>query len=73
MDEARVKGDYGLVKTDYGYHIMYFSSAQEQWSVECRDGILSDKAHEILSNAVEAFPLEVDYKKIMLGNVDLSK
>ena len=73
LDEARVKGDYGLVKTHYGYHIMYFSSAQEQWSVECRDGILSDKAHEILSNAVEAFPLEVDYKKIMLGNVDLSK
>jgi hypothetical protein len=73
LDEARVKGDYGLVKTDYGYHIMYFSGAEEQWIVECRDGVLGEKATEILSNAVEAFPMEVDYKKIMLGNVDLSK
>jgi hypothetical protein len=27
FDEARQVGDYGLVKTSYGYHIMFFSGS----------------------------------------------
>lgn len=30
FDETRKPGDYGLVKTEYGYHLMYFVSATEQ-------------------------------------------
>lgn len=73
LDETREKGDYGLVKSDYGYHIMYFSGAEEQWITGTRESILSDEAQKILRNAVDAYPMEVDYKKIVLGNVDLSK
>lgn len=29
-DESRQVGDYGIVETDYGYHIMYFSGNSEQ-------------------------------------------
>ena len=31
FDETRQYGDYGLVKTPYGYHIMFFVSSDEQW------------------------------------------
>lgn len=31
MDPARKPGDVGIVKTTYGYHIIYFKSSVEQW------------------------------------------
>ena len=72
LDESRKAGDYGLVKSDYGYHIMYFSGAEEEWKVECREGILTEKANEIAQAAMEAYPISVTYKDIVIGYVDLA-
>ncbi len=38
------KGDTGIVKTDYGYHIMYFVGAEEtqKWESDIRDAIGSN-------------------------------
>lgn len=72
LDESRKEGDYGLVKSDYGYHIMYFSGAEEEWKAACREGILTEKANEIAQNAMEAYPISVTYKDIVIGYVDLA-
>lgn len=71
LDETREKGDYGLVKTDYGYHIMYFSGAEEKWEAKCRNEILKEGTQEILKAVTEKYPMEVTYKDIVLGEVDL--
>lgn len=71
MDESRKTGDYGLVKTQYGYHIMYFCDAEPEWLSECRNGVLSDLSAEVLSEATEKYPMTVNYKNIVLGVVDL--
>lgn len=72
MAEGRQVGDYGLIKTTYGYHLMYCSDIEAEWIAACRDGLLSDASNDILTSATEAYPMEVTYKDIVLGVVDLS-
>lgn len=72
LDAGRKVGDTGLVKTDYGYHIMYFSGSEPIWQYEAKSMVVSENTDEILEDAQEKWPMEVDYKKIVLGVVDLS-
>lgn len=69
FDESRVAGDYGLVQTPYGYHIMYFVG--DTWYSAARDALFSDRANNMLENALTSYPMEVDYQKIFIGSVDL--
>lgn len=72
LDESRQVGDTGLVKTSYGYHIMYFSGTEEIWHAQCRDAILNEKSQEVMQNAVKEFPVSVTYGDVVLGFVDLA-
>ena len=71
LDESRQVGDYGLVKTDYGYHIMYMSSSELEWISYCRDSIITDAITAGMTAAQESYPLEVEYDKIILAEVTL--
>ena len=73
MDESRKPGDYGLIRTDYGYHVMYFVESEAQWVRTCRKGVMTDKTSELLREAREQYPMEVQYKKIALAVVDFSQ
>ena len=71
MDKDRKVGDYGLIKTSYGYHIMYCSDIEAKWIVDTCQQLLSDAYADILKVAMDAYPMEVNYKKIVLGEVSL--
>lgn len=71
FDPARLEGDTGLVKTEFGYHIMYFVDSEEVWLTKTRSAYLSEKSNEIVTEALERFTVEVKYKKIVLGDVTL--
>lgn len=71
LDESRQAGDYGLVKTVYGYHIMYFSGTDEAWYVYSEADAMQEKKNQIILDAMDAYPLEVDYSAIVLGYVSL--
>lgn len=72
MDDDRQTGDYGLIRTEYGYHIMYFVESEAQWLRNCEKGVLSDITSQLLKEAREQYPMEdVKYKKIALGVVEL--
>lgn len=72
MDESREPGDTGLVKSDYGYHIMYMSGSRPIWKTQAEVLLTSEKTEELLEKVQEDWPIEVDYTKIVLGYVDLS-
>lgn len=72
FDEARKPGDYGLVKTSIGYHIMYFSGSQEIWYTQAKKALLSQMSTDLIEGMLEAYPMEVDYQAIGLGYVKLS-
>ena len=73
MDESRKSGDYGLIRTDYGYHVMYFVETEPQWLRTCREGVQTEKTSELIKEARERYPMEVEYKKIALAVVDFSQ
>ena len=67
FDENRQYGDTGLVQTDYGYHIMFFVADEETWISDVRSTIVNERSTQLVDGAVEDYPMEVNYKKIILG------
>jgi hypothetical protein len=69
FDEVRIVGDYGIVKTQYGYHIMYFSGIEDIWYAQAKSALISDEVSKVVEAAIENHPIDVDYKKIVLAVV----
>ncbi len=65
-------GDYGLVKTQFGYHIMFFVGLDEIWQVETETQMISEKIEEKTKEAEEIWPIEKTYKKIVLSDLKLT-
>lgn len=72
FDEVRVVGDYGLVKTTYGWHIMYFSGETYVWYATAEEDLLYERINTLMDEAIAKYALEVDYSALILGNVDLT-
>jgi len=72
FDETRKEGDTGLVKTKFGYHIMYYVGSEEAWLRYGREGVVTEKSNALLEELTGSKEMEVDYKAIALGFVDLS-
>lgn len=70
FDESRKPGDTGLVRTTYGYHIMYFVESREVWINKVQDNILYERSLELVNGAVEKWPMDVKYNKIVLGETN---
>ena len=67
FDEIRVVGDYGLVKTDYGYHVMFFSGSRDIWFATAENDLWNELISSLVPEAIEAHPYEIDYQAIVLG------
>lgn len=76
FDESRKTGDYGLVQTQYGYHVMYFVDRYENpepsWLTAAKEEMMNNIGDELVKNACDAYEFNVDYSAIALGYVDLS-
>ena len=72
FDDIRQPGDYGLVKTEFGYHLMFFVDSQPIWKESARSDLISARANETLSAILEQYPMEAEFDKILLGFVDLN-
>lgn len=71
FDESRKSGDYGLVKTEYGYHVMYFVRSYPQWTYFTQRDWVNEKTQQMISELVQEYPMEVSYEKIRLGDVGM--
>jgi len=67
FDPARQVGDTGVVRTNYGYHIMYYSGETILWPSLVAEDVKNDKINKMVESALEQFPLTVDYSKILLS------
>lgn len=72
FDEVRKTGDHGLVKTQFGYHIMYFVGTTDIWYATAETDLIDTKAAEVIPAAMAKYALEVDYCKIALGLVEMN-
>ena len=71
FDATRQYGDYGIVKTTYGYHIMYFVRSNLVWKLTAQQDLLVEKGDAFLKSAMEKYPAKIDYSAIALGYVNL--
>ena len=71
FDEERQPGDTGLVKTKFGYHVMYFVGTEETWIQGTRSAYIENESNKIVTAAIEKYEMEISYKKIVLGDVKL--
>lgn len=71
FEEGRQVGDTGLVKTEYGYHVMYFAGTEDVWLVKARNAYVSEQSNEIVADTLKQFAAGINYKKIVLGEVKL--
>ncbi|MCR5636651.1 MAG: peptidyl-prolyl cis-trans isomerase [Clostridiales bacterium] len=71
FDKNRKPGDYEIIKTDYGYHIMYFvSTGEETWKIQVQSDMISEDYDKLYDNLREKYDIEIskDYRKnIKLG------
>ncbi len=64
-DEARKEGDTDIVKTDYGYHIMYFvGDGDAQWLAECKSDLTSEEFTTKFEELTEKYTVTINDKAI---------
>ena len=73
FDPARQVGDYGLVRTTYGYHVMYFSGSHPIWYVTAEADLSNEIANGIVPAAMEKYETTYDFTSMVLGYVDLAQ
>lgn len=73
LEEGRKAGDYGLVQTEYGYHVMFFSGTEPVWFATAEADLLNERANAILPDCVARHPFTIDYSAIKLGFVELGQ
>lgn len=73
FDESRKAGDYGIVETRFGYHIMFFSQrGEEVWLTKTRSAYLQEEAQRLVNAALDAYEFEATYENIALVYVDMT-
>ena len=71
FDESRAYGDTDLVKTTYGYHVMFFVGSTPAWEVYTAQRYVYEKLQEMVNTGYERWPMEIDYDAICLGELNL--
>jgi len=71
FDENRKYGDYDLVRTSYGYHVMFFVKSEPRWTYYAETDWLNQQSAELLEAVTSLYPMEVAYENIVLGVVKM--
>ncbi len=71
MADGRKYGDYGLVKSEFGWHIMFFVEGDALWHMVAEANVASQKVNEYIAEKEGNYPLTVDYSKVWLGAVSM--
>lgn len=69
--EGHKYGDYGLVQTEFGWHIIFFVDSYELWRENALANVLSEKLYKTMTDLENEFPMVVAYSRIVLGDVKL--
>ena len=69
FDEVRAYGDYDLVQTSYGYHVMFFVKSEYTWTTYAASDWANEQSAKLLEAVTSLYPMEVKYEDIVLGVV----
>ena len=67
FDPDRQIGDSAIVKTSYGYHIMYYAGqGMEFWIYATENYLLSERYEAAQQDILNTYPLEADLDNVIL-------
>lgn len=67
FDVTRQPGDYEIIRTAAGYHIIFFSASNEGWYAEAEDQLIRSMYESLVYDAVNKYPAQIDFSAIRLG------
>ena len=67
LDSSRQKGDVELVKTELGYHIMYYIGTYPTWRYETTQSMVNSMANALIPDAMATYAITVHYDKLMVA------
>ena len=67
FDPARQHGDYEIIRSDCGYHVVFFSGSTEDWYAAAQAGLLQQMGYDLIKDAKTTYPAAVEYSKIKLA------
>lgn len=70
FDDARQHGDHEIIRTAAGYHIVFFSAANENRYTDAENSLIQAQYDELVSGVIEKYPMEADYSAIKLGQAE---
>lgn len=71
FDPERQIGDFGLVETEYGYHVMFFAGSTLQWPDAAKTNLIAQMSQDLVKGGMEIWPSEIKYENLAIGNIDL--
>lgn len=71
FDEKREPGHNGIVKTDFGYHLMYFVSSTPIWESTVRSQLIAQQMQSMMQQLTAQYPMEAEYSKISLAQLEM--
>jgi hypothetical protein len=71
FDAGRQYGDYDLVQSSYGYHVMFFVKSEPRWPYYAESDWLNEQSVKLLEEVVAKYPMEVTFENIALGVVKM--
>lgn len=71
FDEARQYGDYGLVETEFGYHLMFFVGSRPVWVDYVEEEMMTQRSEQLLNEVLDKYTMEADFENILLGYVNM--
>lgn len=67
FDEARVPGDVEVLRSDAGYHVVFFKGSTDIWYDTARQDLIAQMGWEKIVQARDKYPCKIDYSGISLG------
>lgn len=72
FDDARQPGDTELIRTECGWHIVYFCGSTENRYAAAEEALIAEADRALMETARESYLMTVDYSAIVLENADSS-
>lgn len=71
FDPERQVGDTGIVKTEYGYHVMYYSGDELLWKQYVESDFITENANTQANEIAAKCPFAAQYGEILLAQAEL--
>lgn len=70
--DGRAYGNHAMVKTVFGYHIMFYVGTEEAWVRYCRANYANDVVSAEMEKFAKDYTIKTEYDLIAIGQVDLA-